>query len=156
MTFDPFAQPPPLPGQQPTQGGLALGPNALAGLVNTLVNMLRGQSQIVTALNALVNISVTRAVATATAGAATLNGTRGIVTSESLTTAAGSDYVLTVTNSQITASSIVLVSVANGTNTTEGMAVNRVQPASGSAVVHVRNTGSGVWNGTIVISFAVL
>jgi hypothetical protein len=94
--------------------------------------------------------------ATATAGAATLNKNAGAVTSESITTAAGSDYVLTLTNSAISASSFVMVSVANGTNTTEGLAVNRVQPGSGSVVIHIRNThASAALNGTIVISFVV-
>jgi len=95
--------------------------------------------------------------ATATAGAATLNASKGKVTSEALTTAAGSDYTLTITDSAITASSIVLASCANGTNTTEGMAINRVQPAAGSCVIHVRNThASAAWNGTIVVSFSSL
>lgn len=94
--------------------------------------------------------------ATATTGAATLNAPKGKITSESVTTAAGSDYTLTLTNSTITAASIVQASVANGTNTTEGLAVNRVQPGAGSVVIHVRNTNaSSALNGTIVISFNV-
>ena len=39
--------------------------------------------------------------ATATSGAATLNEPVGAITSESLTTAAGSDYALTLTNNLI-------------------------------------------------------
>jgi hypothetical protein len=94
--------------------------------------------------------------ATATSGAATANGQRAVVTSEALTTAAGSDYVLTLTNSSITAANLVVCSVANGTNTTEGLACNRVQPGSGSAVIHIRNTNaSSALNGTIVISVVV-
>jgi hypothetical protein len=47
-------------------------------------------------------------------------------------------------------------SVANGTYTTEGLACNRVQPGSGSAVIHIRNTNaSSALNGTIVISVVV-
>lgn len=95
--------------------------------------------------------------ASATAGAATLSKTQGKVTSEAITTAAGSDYVLTLTNTKIAAADIVLVSVANGTNTTEGLAVNRVQPANGSCVIRIRNThASSALNGTIVISFFVI
>lgn len=95
--------------------------------------------------------------ASATSGAATLNKNAGVVTSESLTTSAGSDYVLTLTNSAVLATSIVLVSVANGTNTTEGLAVNRVQPSAGSCVIHIRNThASSALNGTIAIAFAVI
>lgn len=92
--------------------------------------------------------------ALATTGAATLNAAKGKITSEALTTAAGSDYVLTLTDSAITAVSNVQCSCANGTNTTEGMAINRVQASAGQLLVHVRNThASAAWNGTIVISF---
>lgn len=92
--------------------------------------------------------------AAATAGAATLNTQKGKITSEALTTAAGADYTLTLTDSAITAASLILCSVANGTNTTEGLAVNRVQPGAGSAVIHIRNThASAALNGTIVIGF---
>lgn len=95
--------------------------------------------------------------ATATGGAATLDQTAGKITSESLTTAAGSDYVLTLTNSTIAAADMVLCSVDNGTNTTEGLAINRVTPGSGSVVIRVRNThASAALNGTIVISFLVV
>jgi hypothetical protein len=97
-------------------------------------------------------------VATASSGAATLNSQRGTVTSESgLTTPAGSDYVLTLTNSSITSSSIVMATADNGTNTTEGVAVNRVTPSSGSAVVRIRNTNaSTAWNGSVKLNFVVL
>lgn len=94
--------------------------------------------------------------ATATAGAATLNKQTGTITSEALTTAAGSDYVLTLTNSLVSSSSHVYVSADNGTNTTEGLSVQRVSPGSGSVVIRVRNThASAALNGTIKISFSV-
>jgi hypothetical protein len=94
--------------------------------------------------------------ATASAGAATVNLQRGLVTSESITTAAGSDYVLTLTNARITASSLVFCTADNGTNTTEGLACNRVTPASGSATMRIRNThASAALNGTIKIGFLV-
>jgi len=95
--------------------------------------------------------------ATATGGAATLHTVLGKVTSEAITTAAGSDYVLTLTNQNIAAADHVFVSVANGTNTTEGLAVNRVQPAAGSCIIRIRNTHSAsALNGTIVISYYVV
>jgi hypothetical protein len=94
--------------------------------------------------------------AAATAGAATCNSVSGKITSEALTTAADAEYVLTLTNSLITASSMVFASVANGTNTTEGIVVQRVQPGSSSVVIRVKNTNAGALNGTIVVSFMVL
>lgn len=98
--------------------------------------------------------------ASATSTAATLNGRQGKITSEALTTAAGSDYALVLTNAAVRCSSIVLASVANGTNTTEGIAINRVQPCGpgpGQVTIRVRNThASSALNGTLVISFQVL
>lgn len=95
--------------------------------------------------------------ASATAGAATLAKMAGVITSESLTTAAGSDYVLTLTNSVIAAGDLVFASADNGTNTTEGLAVNRITPASGSVTIRIRNThASAALNGTIKISFLVV
>ena len=92
--------------------------------------------------------------ATAVAGAATLNQSAGVITSESLVTAFGADYVLTLTNSQIAAADLVFVSVNNGTNSTEGLAVNRVTPAAGSVAIRIRNTNvATALNGTIKISF---
>ena len=96
-------------------------------------------------------------LATAVAGAATLNQSAGVVTSEALVTAFGADYVLTLTNSQVAAADLVFVSVNNGTNTTEGLAVNRVTPAAGSVAIRIRNTNAAAaLNGTIKISFQVV
>lgn len=95
--------------------------------------------------------------ATATAGAATLSKMAGVVTSEALTTAAGADYTLTLTNTVVAAGDIVLASVDNGTNTTVGLAVNRVTAGAGSATILIRNThASAALNGTIKISFLVV
>lgn len=93
--------------------------------------------------------------ASATAGAATANADKGTVTSENLTTAAGSSYTLTITNNRINAASLVFVSVANGTNTASEITSQRVTPAAGSVVIIVKNTGSAAWNGTLKISFFV-
>lgn len=103
------------------------------------------------------SFSLDNGTASATAGAATLSKVVGKVTSEALTTAAGADYTLTLTNTKIAAADLVFVSVANGTNTTEGLAVNRVQPAAGSCVIKIRNThASAALNGTIVVSYFVV
>lgn len=92
--------------------------------------------------------------ASATAGAATCNAYAGTITSEALTTAAGADYVLTLTNDKITASSTVLAAVEHGTNTTEGLLVGRITPAAGSVVIRVRNAhASSALNGTIKVKF---
>lgn len=94
--------------------------------------------------------------ATASAGAATCSAQRMVITSESLTTAAGTDYNLTVTNTRVTSSSIILCSGANGTNSTEGVGIRRTQPGSGSFVVRVRNDNTlSAFNGTVKVSCVV-
>lgn len=94
--------------------------------------------------------------ATATAGAATLNNRFGVITSEALTTAQDASYTLTVTNSQIAATDMVFVSVANGTNSQGTTVVTKVTPAAGSLVVIVTNKHASAvaLNGTLKIAFA--
>lgn len=94
--------------------------------------------------------------ATATAGAATLSKQKGVVTSEALTTAAGATYTLTLTNTKMTASSVVMMSLQNGTNTQGVLNPVSVTPGSGSCVFVVRNDhASQALNGTIKIAFFI-
>jgi hypothetical protein len=91
--------------------------------------------------------------ATAAAGAVTLNSSRGVITSEALTTAAAAVYTLTWTNAAIAATSIPLCTVGNGTNTTVGPSLAGVTPAAGSVVIVVRNThAAAAFNGTIKVN----
>lgn len=96
-------------------------------------------------------------VATASSGAATLNHQSGIVTTESLSTAAGAVYTLTLTNNSVQSTSQVLVTVGYGTSTTGVPVVQKVTPASGSVVIKVLNTdAAAALNGTLIVSFLVL
>jgi hypothetical protein len=92
---------------------------------------------------------------TASAGAATLHRESGIVT-ESLTTGAGLDYTLTLTNQMIDANSNVLVQIYNGSNTIGPLALRSVTPAAGSVSIVVRNGGASNLNGTIKVAFQVI
>lgn len=99
----------------------------------------------------------TPGTATATAGAATLNTRQGKITTEALTTAQNANYTLTVTNSACAAADIVMVSIANGTNSQGLPIVQRVTPAAGSFVVVIANkidTATAL-NGTLVVSFQI-
>ncbi len=110
------------------------------------------------------NLRLQCGTATATAGAATLNNKCGTITSEALTTGIGSPYTLTLTNSSIIATDIVLVTVGNGTNTGGSAVVQKVVPAAGSVVATIVNplTGTGaassasIYNGTLLINFLVV
>jgi hypothetical protein len=93
------------------------------------------------------------ALATSTAGAATSNHTGTQVTTEALATAAGADYSFTLTNANIIATSLVFVSVGNGSNTTLPVYAHSIQPAAGSVTFKVRNGhASAALNGTLVLN----
>ena len=95
--------------------------------------------------------------ATATSGAATLNKSAGVITSEALSTAAASTYTLTLTNSTIAATDQVFASVSTGTSTTGMPCITTTKPGAGSVVIVVQNVAaSGALNGTIKIAFHVL
>jgi hypothetical protein len=95
--------------------------------------------------------------ASATAGAATLNQPSGVITSESLTTAAAGTYTLTLTNSKIAATDVVHVTIGNGTNTAGIPVLSSVVPAAGSVVIKVANLhASAALNGTLVARFSVV
>lgn len=102
-------------------------------------------------------VGVGSKAATATAGAATLNNSSGVVTTEALTTVAGASYTLTLTDSQIAAVDQVYASVAYGTASAGEPHIMRVQPAAGGVVIVVRNSASAAaFNGTFKVSFFVL
>ena len=100
-------------------------------------------------------LGVRTGTATAAAGAATLNAESGVITSESLTTAAAAEYTLTLTNSKVAAGDVVVASVATGTNTKAPIYVTEVVPAAGSVVIKVRNDNAAALDGTIKIAFVV-
>jgi hypothetical protein len=95
---------------------------------------------------------------TASAGAVTYSGLTGVITTEALTTAQDASYTLTITDDQILATDVVLVSVANGTNTQGTTVVTKVTPAAGSLVIIVTNkhATAQALNGTLKIAFAAI
>jgi hypothetical protein len=97
-------------------------------------------------------LRTTLVTATAASGAATAQGELVRVTSESLSTAAATTYVLTITNARVTAASTCFASVKWGTSSAGTPAVARVTPAAGSVVVEIQNIHSAnALNGTIVV-----
>src|ERR1700743_238119 len=69
--------------------------------------------------------------ASATPGAATLNSPSGVITSESITTAAAGFYTLTLTNSCIAATDIILAQAGLGSSTTGTPSIASVTAAAG-------------------------
>lgn len=95
--------------------------------------------------------------ASATTGAATLNQPSGVVTSEALTTAAAATYTLTLTNSKVAATDIVLVTLGNGTNSAGAPVITTSTVTDSTVTVVVKNVhASAALNGTLVFYFAVV
>jgi len=110
-----------------------------------------------TATTEFTEVDVLTGTATSTAGAASIGNQAGLITTEALTTAAGATYTMTLTNPLITASSLVFVTVAKGTSTTGEPVVQFVTPATGSAVILIRNVAAAAaLNGTVKIGFYVV
>lgn len=93
--------------------------------------------------------------ATASSGAATLNANSGVITSESLTTAAAGEYTLTLTNSKARTSDQFIVTVGLGSSTTGVPAVTSAScTTNGTVVINISNVHvSAALNGTIKIGF---
>jgi hypothetical protein len=96
-------------------------------------------------------------VATSTAAAATINHTEGQVTTEALVTAAGANYVFTLTNNCVYPTSLMFVSVqVGGTNTRLPISVLSTVLTAGQAVITFQNNNAAALNGTVIWNFLVL
>lgn len=106
----------------------------------------------------LAGIFQTIVAATAAAGAVTTQAWAGKVTSEALTTAQNAIYTLTITNEKIKATSLVFVTLSNGTNTQGTPMLGTVVPADGSVVIKVINkhATAEAFNGTVVVGYTVI
>lgn len=98
----------------------------------------------------------TKSTGTSAAGAITLHALAGIITTESLSTAAGATYTLTLTNSFINTSSVVQVTPDKASSTgTPCLAY--VTPGAGSATIVIQNIHSATaFNAAIKIAFNIV
>jgi hypothetical protein len=96
--------------------------------------------------------------ATAASGAATLNAQCGTITTEALTTAAGADYTLTLTNTRVDAGCVPFFSVALGSATAGGpYLAHSPVVTEDQLVVKVRNLhASAAANGKLKINFLLI
>lgn len=95
----------------------------------------------------------TQASPTATA---TINARVGKATFTGFTTAAAATQVFTITNSIVTATSGILVTVHNAGANDAQMTIQRVNAGAGSFVVTTKNNGAAALNGNVVITFWVI
>lgn len=95
--------------------------------------------------------------ATTASGAATLNDLVGKITTEALTTAAGANATVTLTNSRAAAGDSVVATMNGGTTTAGTPVMVSAVPAAGSIVFTIKNDhASDAFNGTIVFSYIVI
>lgn len=97
----------------------------------------------------------TKANGTEAANAVTANGTSGVITTSSLTTTTGSAYAITWTNTFITASSVIILSLMGGTNTRNTIELMATAGSGTSTLTITNNNGSSL-NGTVIIGYLVI
>jgi hypothetical protein len=91
-----------------------------------------------------------------TSNAVTASGMSGVITTSSLTTAAGGTYSITWTNTFISPTSTVLLSIQGGTNAVQTV-VMTVAPGTGTATLVINNIGpTNALAGTILIGYLVI
>jgi hypothetical protein len=158
-----------------TKGSLIVAGVANTGNTNTTIsNAAMGQASVISipdpgaaTANFLLNtganpmaagssITFAKVNGTEAANAVTANGVAGLLTTSALTTAGGASYVITWTDTLITTTSAVLLTLAGGTNTTENITL-KVVPGAGTATLTIyNNTAATALNGTILISYLVM
>lgn len=101
-------------------------------------------------------ITLAKASASESGNAVTASGNAGYITTSALTTAAGATYSITWTNTKITATSVIGLTIQGGTNTVQSVKFT-CAAGSGSATLVINNIGpTNALNGTIIIGYSVL
>lgn len=93
---------------------------------------------------------------TEAANAVTASGMSGVITTSALTTAGAGNYAITWTNTFITGTSTVLLSIQGGTNTVQNIQF-KIEPGAGTATLTIyNNTAATALDGTILIGYLVM
>ena len=115
-------------------------------MLNNAANVLTGAGQIILA----------KANGTEAGNAVTASGNAGVITTSSLSTAGGASYAITWTNTLITTSSVILLTIMGGTNTTENITLKATSGSGTSTLTIYNNTAATALNGTLIIGYSVL
>lgn len=102
------------------------------------------------------DVEVVAATSSGSSTSPTLNARVGFVTITGLTTAATAKQAITIANTEVTATSVILATATNGGTNAALMSVVGVVPASNSVVITVQNNGAAALNGNLNITFWVL
>lgn len=94
---------------------------------------------------------------TEAANAVTASGTAGIITTSALTTAGGATYAITWTNTFITTTSTILLSIMGGSNNATNNITFKVTNGAGTSTLTIfNNTAATSLNGTLLIGYLVV
>jgi hypothetical protein len=128
-------------------GGLMIDSGAAPGSFANLTaaNTFSGSGQIILA----------KANGAESTNAVTASGNAGVITTSSLTTAGGATYDITWTNTKITATSVIGLTIQGGTNTVQNITFTVVPGAGSAALTIFNNTAATSLNGTILIGYTV-
>ena len=111
------------------------------------VNTMSGSGQII----------LVKANGTEAGNAVTASGNAGVITTSALTTAGGATYAITWTNTLITATSVVGLTIQGGTNSATNNITLKCVVGAGSATLTIyNNTAATALNGTLLIGYSVL
>lgn len=101
-------------------------------------------------------LEVETGAVTLSSNAGTLSQLAGKITTEALTTAAGAAETLTITNTLVAATDIIILT-RNGGTSDEGTPEVTVTPGSGSFVITLENRhASAAFDGTFIFGFLVI
>lgn len=128
-------------------GGLFVDSGASPGSFANLTasNTFSGAGQIILA----------KADGAESGNAVTASGNAGVITTSSLTTAGGASYAITWTNTLITSTSVILLTLMGGTNSTKNITIEATAGTGTSTLTIYNNTAATALNGTIFIGYSV-
>lgn len=122
------------------------GAATAAFVMNTGTTTMVANSQIILA----------KANGTEAANAVTASGNAGVITTSALTTAGGASYAITWTNTKISATSSIQLTLMGGTNTVKNITLQATAGAGTSTLTIYNNTAATALDGTLLIGYAIL
>lgn len=92
---------------------------------------------------------------TEAANAVTASGNAGVITTSALTTAGAGSYAITWTNTLLTTTSVIGLTLMGGTNTVKNITMQATAGAATSTLTIYNNTAASALNGTLLIGYTV-
>lgn len=145
-----------------TGGDLSLGADAtsktisIGSVTGASATTIRGGTSGITLNATTSNVTVLPTTATSGTTSATITGRVGVATFTGQTTAAAGSITFTITNTFVTATSAVFVSISTLGSNIAALTVTRILPAANTLTVTAVNNGSAAINGNVILTFWVI